>query len=252
MTSKNYLYYAAFLLGLLGFCALLWYSTSMTIENQNEKPLPDPLDVLFDFYNGWLDEAQVGGSVKTDSILLSSTALAGSVRDGLISGLSDGDGVDPALCQIAVPDKIRVKYVSEQPMVVEAIVMSEFATGTPSGYAVVKMNVEDRAWVINSIICSKGDVLEEREFTFEQTGQLLKNVPAPLDSNFWHIVYSDNGTPGYAAPLYFGTSSVCVTPGGTESVCDTATFTEAADVKVQGTMSETGVDVARVFFTAAE
>jgi hypothetical protein len=224
----------------------------MTIENQNDKPLPDPLDVLFDFYNGWLDEAQVGGNVKSDSILLSSTALAGSVRDGLISGLSDGDAVDPALCQVAVPDKIRIKYVSELPTAVEAIVMSEFASSTPTGYALVTMSVVERDWVITSIVCSKGDVEEPREFTFEQTGQLLKNVPTPLDSNFWHIVYTDNGRPGFAAPLFFGTSSVCVTPGGAESVCNTANFAEAADVKVQGTMSETGVDVARVFFTATE
>ncbi|MCU0678160.1 MAG: hypothetical protein MUF19_01060 [Candidatus Pacebacteria bacterium] len=252
MTSKNYLIYAGFLVGLLGFCALLWYSTSMTIQNQNDKPLPDPLDVLFDFYDGWLDEAQANGSVKTETILLSSTALDSGLRDRIISGLNDGDASDPVLCQVATPDKIKVQYVSELPTAVEAIVLSEFASSTPTGYAVVKMSVVERSWVITDITCSRGDVLDDREFSFEQTGQLLKNVPAPLDSNFWHIVYSDNGTPGYTAPLFLSASSTCVADNGAESVCDSNTFTEAADVKVQGTMTETGVNVARIMFTAAQ
>ncbi len=253
MQLKTYIIYGAFVIGLLLFCAALWYSTSMTIENRNEKQLPDPLDVIFDFYNGWLGEARANnGSMTEQTILLSSTALSDSARNAIIAGLADGDGVDPVLCQTALPDKIRAKYVSELPTSVEVIVLSESASTTPFGYAIVKMSVIERSWVIESITCSKGDVDSEREYSFEQTGQLLKNVPAPLDSNFWHVVYSDNGRPGFAAPLYFGASSVCVAPDGTESVCDTSTFVEAADVKVQGTMSESGVDVARILFTASE
>ncbi|MFN3692793.1 MAG: hypothetical protein ACK4SL_01670 [Candidatus Paceibacteria bacterium] len=248
VSKRQFIIYGVFLVALLAACsALFWFSNSMTFKNEDTRKLPESLDIAFDFYDAWLDEVQAnGGKMKTDSILLSSTALENGVRDSLIAKLNGGnDGVDPVLCQSVAPDKIKMKYVSENPTEVELMVISDYATGTPSGFALVKMKVADKTWVITDISCSKGDVLEEREFSFSNKGQLLKNVPAPFDNTQWHLVFSEGGTPGHVAPLRFSAASTCRT-NNTDAICDINTLKEAAYAKVDGTMTETGVDVAKM------
>lgn len=247
VSKRQFIIYGVFLVALLAVCAALWYSTTMTIKNEDTRKLPDALDIAFDFYNAWLDEAKAnGGKMKTDSILFSSTALEKGIRDSLLEKLNKGnDGVDPALCQITAPDNIKMKFVSEMPTEVEVMVISEYATGTPTGFALVNMKVVDRTWVISNISCSKGDVLEDREFSFSNKGQLLKNVPAPFDNTQWHLVFSEDGTPGHVAPLLFTASSTCRT-NNTDAVCDVNALKEAAYAKVDGTMTETGVEVTKM------
>ncbi len=225
----------------------------MTIKNDQVKELPDALDVAFDFYDAWLDEVQAnGGKMKTDSILFSSTAIEKGVRDSLLEKLNGGnEGVDPALCQVIAPDKIKMKYVHEMPTEVEMMVISDYATGTPSGFALVQMKVQEQSWVITTITCSKGDVLAEREFTFDTKGQLLKaSVPAPFDNSKWHLVFSENNTPGHVAALQFTAASTCQNNGAT-TACDQNTLKEAAYAEVKGTMTETGVDVSTLTWSEA-
>jgi hypothetical protein len=247
VTKRQFIIYGVFLTALITLCAAFWYSTTMTIKNEDTRKLPDSLDIAFDFYNAWLDEAKAnGGKMKADSILLSSTALENSVRDSLLLKLNNGnDGVDPAVCQTVAPDNIKMKYVHEMPTEVEVMVVSEYATGTPTGFALVRMKVVDKTWLITNISCSKGDVLEDREFSFSNKGQLLKNVPAPFDNTKWHLIFSEDGTPGHVAELHFVTSSVCRT-NNTDSACDSTMFKEAAYAKVDGTMTETGVEVKKM------
>ncbi len=253
VSKRQFIIYGVFVVALLGVCAALWYSSTMTIKNDDTRKLPESLDIAFDFYNAWLDETKAnGGKMKVDSILLSSTALENSVRDSLVEKLNNGnDGVDPALCQIVVPDNIKMKYISELPTEVEVMVISKYATGTPTGFALVTMKVADQTWVITNIACSKGDVLEDREFSFSNKGQLLKNVPPPFDNTQWHLVFSEDGTPGHVAPLRFSASSTCRT-NNTESVCDINTLKEAGYAKVDGTMTETGVEVTKMEWSEKE
>ncbi|MFM2339418.1 MAG: hypothetical protein RLZZ360_54 [Candidatus Parcubacteria bacterium] len=242
VNKRQYIIYAGFVLGLLALCSLLWYSTSLTVKNDQVRELPDALDVAFDFYNAWLEETKTNGKVKPDNILLSQTILTSTVKDKLIADLNTGGASDPLLCQSATPDKLRMKYVHKLPTEVELMVMSKFATGTPSGYAVVTMEVVGQDWVITAINCSTGDVLEAREFSFDTKGQLLKNVPAPFDNTKWHLVFTENGTRGHVVPLLVTASSTCQIAGVT-TTCDETTFKEAAYAEVKGTMTETGVAV---------
>lgn len=246
VSKRQYIIYGVFLLALLAICVgLFWYNTSMTIQNEDTRELPEALDIAFDFYDAWLDEAKAnGGKGKADSILLSSTALEPGVRDSIVAKLNDtNNSVDPVLCQTTAPDNIKMRFVHELPNEVEIMVTAKFATGTPSGFALVKMKVADKTWVINDITCSKGDVLEAREFSFSNKGQLLKNVPAPFDNTQWHLVFTENNKPGHVAPLRFSATSVC-TANGVTGPCDINTFKEAAYAEVNGTMTETGVDIA--------
>ncbi len=247
VSKRQFIIYGVFLVALLGVCSALWYSTSMTIKNEDDRKVTEALDVAFDFYNAWLDEAKAnGGKMKADSILLSSTALENGVRDSLLAKLNTGnDGVDPALCQSVVPDDVKMKYVSEMPTEVEVMVISKYATGTPTGFALVNMKMADKTWVITNIACSKGDVLEEREFSFSNKGQLLKNVPPPFDNTQWHLIFSEDGTPGHVAPLRFSASSTC-RANNAEAVCDINALKEAAYAKIDGAMTETGVEVTKM------
>lgn len=247
VSKRQFIIYGVFVVALLGVCAALWYSTTITTKNEDTRKLPESLDIAFDFYNQWLDETKAnGGKMKVDSILLSSTALEKSVRDLLVEKLNNGsDGVDPALCQTMVPDNIKMKYVSEMPTEVEVMVISKYATGTPTGFALVKMKVAEKTWVITDISCSKGDVLEDREFSFSNQGQLLKNVPPPFDNTQWHLVFSEDGTPGHVAPLRFSASSTCHS-NNADAVCDVNALKEATYAKVDGTMTETGVEVTKI------
>lgn len=255
METRQYLIYAGFLFALMVAVAAVWYALGgsiITVNKDKERAIEEPLDVVFDFYNELLEDARANGGVRADNRALQSPRLASSTRTNLIEQFADeGTQTDPLLCQTTVPDKIKVRVVHEVPSEVEVMVMSHYASSTPTGFALVKLALNNRNWMIDSITCSQGDVLEEREFSFEQTGQLLKNVPAPLDNNYWHLVFTENRTPGHTAQLTFSSSSRC-TLGGQEAVCDPATFLEATTVTVRGTMTETGVTVQSMTLTPQE
>jgi hypothetical protein len=236
--------------------AAIWYGLGRGVvtvnNNADERPIADPLDVVFDFYNEWHNEARTKGQVSAGAAVMSSPILSTSTRENLNQKLTAGtEGIDPVLCQAVVPEKIKIKVIHQIPAEMEVMVMSRYASATPIGFALVKLSLNNREWHIDDITCSRGDVLEAREFSFEQTGQLLKNVPAPLDSNFWHLVFTEDNTPGHTAELHFSSSSVC-TLNGRETLCDTATFAEAANASVEGNMTESGVDVLRMTITPQE
>ncbi len=243
MTNRQYAIYALFLVSLLVLCAAFWYIAFREAEPTKEKKIAEPLDVVLDYYTTWLEATKAAGRPTSESDLVKSPVLTPAFATSLALRLKDTTAPDPVLCQVEVPDKVAAKIVHELPA--EAVVMlySRFASSTPTGYALVTMTLEERTWRINEVVCTAGDVDVEREFTFETDGQLLKNVPAPLDNTKWHLVFTENGTPGHAAPLRFTASSTCIAPDGVSSVCDQATFTEASYAKVVGNMTEEGVDV---------
>lgn len=103
-------------------------------------------------------------------------------------------------------------------------------------------------WYIEGITCYPGEFEAPREFTFEKEGFPLKNVQPPLDPQYWHIVFEENGEKGHAVPLLSKAESACVAVDGTKAVCDSNHFTEASKAHVYSQMTELGADVVRLEF----
>jgi hypothetical protein len=112
--------------------------------------------------------------------------------------------------------------------------------------AVVTLGGDTGEWLITDIRCAQGESGPEREFSFDREGHLLKSVPPPLNPDYWHLVFEENGINGHTAPLFFDESSTCVALDGTEATCNTDNFVDATKALVQGEMTESGVEVKRV------
>ncbi len=210
------------------------------------------LDVALNYYDRWLDAVQ---STTTDPYAaglfewktLTDTFKARLAAGEVISGEVYG-ALDSVLCQTIVPERLKAKQLYEDAVNGEAKVLVFSKTDEPTGEAIVTLRQEKTGWHIDDVLCSRGEFDVPREFTFEQEGHLLKSVPEPYDDQFWHVVFTQNGEAGHVAPLYFSETSECVTAAGESTVCTPDTFTEASYVRVQGEMSEYGVDVKRVTF----
>jgi hypothetical protein len=207
----------------------------------------DPLDIVLNFYGPWLEARQ---STSTDPYALqlgNNPLLSESLRQQLMTaeGRAEGD-IDPVLCQTTVPESIRARMVSESPDLARVLVNAKDKTITAQSVATLKRFND--GWYIDSIACAPGEFEEPREFSFEREGNILKQVPAPYNPEYWHIVFEENGIPGHAAALFFGATSTCTNFDGSEAVCDPAQFIEGVKIRVVGQMTETGVDVVRLEF----
>ncbi len=215
------------------------------LSNQ-EVSTEEPFDIVLDFYEQWL-EAKL--STTTDPYQLgleSYPILSETLQDKLAGGQADTDSeVDPVLCQISIPEKIKVKSVFELENQIQFVVLPA-RNDVLTGQAIVTLDKLNEGWYIKDISCSSGESAPEREFSFEKDGYLLKSVPPPLDSQYWHIVFEENGQNGHAAPLFFSEESVCIDAGGNENTCDPGQFTDATAATVQGQMIEAGVNVNRI------
>jgi len=211
--------------------------------------LGDPMDATTEFYRAW-HEAEL--STTTDpqtENLINHPRLSEEVRTSLTESLNDeGTEVNPVLCQTVVPPRFGTKLSYILDNEAEVHVLARGLDERSSRTAVVKLNGVNGEWVISSISCAHGESGPEREFTFEKEGFLLKSVPPPLNPDYWHLVFKENGVDGHTAPLFFNASSTCVMTDGTEQVCDPSTFSEPAKALTQGEMSEIGVDVKRITF----
>jgi len=219
-------------------------------KNNSEIPQQEfakgtPIDVVLDYYLPWLKARQATTTNPYQEGLASSTILSPELRARLMaSEVGLIDGFDPVLCQPATTTDIRItaRLMNEQPERAQVLVL---AIGLPS-QAIVTMQKQGEGWFMSDITCAAGEFAPDREFSFEREGNLLKNVPQPLDSQYWHLVFSEGGKPGHTAPLFFDASSTCVTVDNRESVCDTADFREAVKASVQGEMTDTGVKVKKL------
>lgn len=204
-------------------------------------PTEDPVDVTLDFYQAWLETQTNSEATPSAADLLASDVISEGVRS-YVTGQTDSD-VEPVLCQSATPERIRAQVVSANDTAAQ---MQIFARGdglTPGQYALVDLAAVNGQWQIDQIGCFSGESAPEREFTFEQSGQLLKSVPPPLNADNWHLVFMQDGQPGGVVPLFFTAESMCVSAEGVEAVCAPENFTEASRASIQGNMSEAGVDV---------
>ena len=199
----------------------------------------DPIDIVLDFYGDWLDAVQ---STSTDPYqlgLVDEPLLSPELRSKLSNPFED-QLKDPVVCQDPIPEKIRSKRLYELPDEVQIVVFSK--EQPLAGQAIATIRRLNDGWYIEDIECSR-EFDEPREFTFEYEGNLLKSVPPPYDPNYWHLVYSQDGTPGYAVPLFFSTDSQCTDVNRVAAMCDPNQFTETQKVMLRGNMTELGVEV---------
>jgi len=218
---------------------------TITQESPQEVALGTPIDVVLDYYLPWLKARQATTTNPFQEGLASSTILSPELRARLVASESSFmAGLDPVLCQPATTTDIRItaRLMNEQTERAQVLVL---AKGLPS-QSIVTVLKQGEGWYISDVSCAAGEFAPEREFSFDQEGNLLKNVPKPLDSQYWHLVFTEDGKPGHTAPLFFDESSICIVADGSESVCDTAKFREAIKALVQGEMTETGVMVKKL------
>jgi hypothetical protein len=232
---------------LLGLTALtfIWIFTSgnlsMSDPNNHSDSFDSPIDVTLDFYGEWLTVRQ--SATSTSLVRLPGMdVLTDGLRARLAESVAAVPEVDPLLCTVAVPENILGRVVYETDTAAEVMVYGK-DQATPER-SLATLDLTDNGWIITGISCSRGEVAPEVEFTFEQTGNLLKaSLVTPLDSNKWHLVYTRDGQPGYAAPLYFDAASTCVSSDGTQTVCIPDTLIEPQSATVKGDMTEAGIKV---------
>ena len=208
----------------------------------------EPMNITLDFYEPWMVALR---ATNTDPYTLD-LHNGKQVSEDLSRKLwqfkeENPDAIlDPVICQVAVPSGLRTLPVFEQDDKAQFLVLS--AEKGLSGQAVVTLEADGDYWQITDITCGNAEEdPNQGEFSFEREGFLLKNVPEPLDSQYWHLVFEEKGIMGHTAPLFLSDTSVCV-ENGSETVCDSSSFSEAKRVKVQGAMSESGVSVDRIEF----
>lgn len=217
-------------------------SFSMSELNNNSDSFDAPIDVTLDFYEEWLTIRQSASS--TSQVRLPEMdVLTDELRVRLAESIAAVPEIDPLLCTVAVPENILGQVVFATDTAAEVMVYGRNQE-TPER-SLATLNLTDNGWMITSISCSNGEVAPEVEFTFEQTGNLLKSsLVAPLDSSRWHLVYTRDEQSGYATPLYFDAASMCISSDGTQTVCVPDTLNEPQSATIKGEMTEAGIKVA--------
>ena len=238
------------LLGLVIFLVVQQASSPTTDQDDTSStmtPTEDPLDVTLDFYNAWL-EAELSTTTSPETAdLLSHTTLSDPLRQTLRDSLTQEQlAVHPVLCQTSIPPRIggKLSYVLDQQA--EVHILARGLEERSARMAVVTLSAQAGKWVITGISCSNGETAPEREFAFDREGFLLKSVPPPLNAEYWHLVFEENGIMGHTAPLFFGATATCIAIDGSSATCDPDSFVEPTKVLVQGEITEAGVNVARV------
>ena len=250
---KKFLVPGLVLLVVIGFVVGILYKKFhlkgqvATDSAEQEVSMADPVDIVLDFYGPWLEAVKSTSTDPYQSELATKKILSETLRTQLLSaeGHTETD-IDPVLCQTTIPARVNGRIVSEQADVVRVLVTAKEKALTAQSVFTLKRHND--GWFIDSITCAPGEFELPREFSFEKEGFLLKSVHPPLDPQYWHIVFEDNGELGHAAPLFFSATSSCVALDKSTAGCDSNQFTEATKVHVYGQMTERGVDVTRLEF----
>jgi len=202
----------------------------------------DVVDTVGGFYDQWLEAVKNPDADPSRADLANLPILSKTLRDKLNEALKQSDATDPVLCQTVVPENISMRTVSEDADRAEVLITSKDKKVTEQ--ALISLVGQDGGWYIDDIKCSSGEFEEEKEFSFEREGFLLKSsVPSPYDSKNWHLVFAENGQDGHVVPLFFNTESQCTDLDGNKSACQPDKFTETTKVFVRGQMTERGVNV---------
>lgn len=236
---------------------LIYFGFSSLQKNSGEDttdtttiPTEDPMDVVINFYNTWLDAVHSTTTDPKAAGLYEAAVLSEAVKEYIAAAETTPlpNNLESVLCQQSTPERVGGKLIFKEDTKAEIQILSRgFETKSPY-QAVVTLGAVNGAWQINKITCTQGEVAPEKEFAFEREGYLLKSVKPPLDPNFWHLVYEENGLKGHTVPLFFDESSVCIDKDGNEANCQPDTFTEPSLALLQADMIESGAIVKRLHF----
>lgn len=242
--NKRILFIAGIAVGAVVLALGLFFIVRALLPDApQEVSMYEPTDVVRDFYKPWLDALL---STTTDPYregLADAPILSKELRAHIKKEGRAKDALDPVFCQPVIPPDFSTRTVFETPEKAELLVMSR-PSGPPE-QAIVSLTALNGGWYIENIRCSPGEFAPEREFSFDNEGFLMKNVPAPLNPELWHLIFTESEELGHYAPLIFTPESMC-TLDGKATVCDPSTFRELQEVHVQGEMTELGVEVKKV------
>ena len=235
----------------------LWFNLFKTepaseviTEPVSTIPAEDPMDVTVDFYNNWLDASLSTTTNPKDSGLRENPVLSAEVR----KYINDTDttplanNLEPVLCQPTLPERIGGKTIYKQDMAAQVQILARGGETKSPYQALVDLKAIEGKWQISQISCTQGETAPVREFNFEQEGYLLKSVPPPLDSKYWHLVYEIRGEKGHTVPLFIDDKTICISLDKSESICNPNSFIEPALVFVQADMLESGAVVKKLHF----
>ena len=232
---------------------LVWFLSSPASnpasEEQNDVialgvPNVEPIDLVLDFYDAWHAAVR---STSTDPYMLflyDSVELSVSLQNSLKDGRGVDTEIDPVLCQLETPEKIRARilFADEGKAQIMVIAGGKKLPGT----SVAHLEKGELGWYINDITCSMGETAEVGEFAFENEGSLLKSVPPPYNPELWHLVFEQDGVEGYVVPLEFTGESMCTDRDGKESVCVPDRLVQTDRAYVQADMTESGAIVRKL------
>jgi len=229
--------------GLILVLILVFISTHYAKPSKQQVSINEPVDIVSDFYTQWITELNSPDIDPYKSGLSKSPILSPELIEKIENiKINSEDGVDPVLCQNTSDMKISTRRVYEKEDEAQLLVTSKDKSLT--GQAVVTLLKYNKGWYINDIKCSPGEFGEEREFTFERDGFILKGaVSESLNPGVWYIFFEENGELGHHAPLLFSSDSVCMNEKGDEMSCDQSALVDYTKVSVQGGMTEWGVEV---------
>lgn len=232
----------------IGLLYIGFYSLRSTSDSLQDQVVSynEPIDVLLDFYQPWLDAMQSTTTNPYEIGLEKNPILSVQLREKLKTS-SDNQDIDPVLCQSIVPTKISSRTILEQPDTVQFMVLSR--EPVQIGQAAVTLLRLNDGWYIDDISCTQGEVDMFSDGMFESKGVLITNLPSPYDPNIWHLGFTEDALRVKIVPLFFDSESMCVDENNTETICDSNTFIETTMVLLQGDMTEAGVEVTRVEFT---
>lgn len=252
MSTKHKLFFGAgLLIVLIAVGVWLFLKQSGTEETVNvnsytqEVSMGDPIDIVLDFYTPWLDAVRSTSTDPYTSGFVTEKILSEGLRARLTSTAGHAETeIDPVLCQTTVPGRVTGRIVSAQEDTMRVLVLAKEEELTAQSVFTLKRF--NGGWFIEDISCAQGEFAPEREFSFDREGFLLKNVPPPLDSKYWYIVFEENKELGHYAPLLFDQKSTCVALDGKESICAPDQLTDTSKVRISGQMLESGVVVIRM------
>ncbi len=208
----------------------------------------EPLDVALDFYDLWLAARNSTTTNPYSENLTKAPGVSQALEKKLNEAktIFDENGFDPVLCQNGIPTAFRVKTVFEQGEEAQMLIMPKEKEGGIQ--ALVSLKSFEGLWEISDISCGSSELPPEQgEFNFDQEGFLLKqSVKPPLDSQYWHLIFTQAGVLGYTTPLFLSTDSVCISADGKEEVCSDNLLSETMKVRAQGDMTESGLMVKRL------
>lgn len=218
---------------------------------ETQGVLGEPLDVTLDFYDKW---RSAKNSTTTDpyteglaNATVLSSALSKKITDNETAFRSEQK--DIVICDESVSRDMKAKEIFNNETRAQVLIFPK-DKDTRGIQVITTLEGQAGYWKITDISCGASEQDPNTgEFSFDYEGFLLKqSVPAPLNPQFWHLVFTQEDTPGYTTPLIFSTNSICIFEDKTEKVCSDELLYETKKVRAKGDMTEAGLEVKRVEF----